>query len=98
VSLPIALRPEASRDAEEARDYFNAQQAGLGQAFLERLRAALARIGDMPEMYGVVWRNVRAARLRQFTYVVYYRVYDDRVEVLGVLHGSRDPSVWRNRA
>ena len=98
MSLPVVLRPEASRDAEEARDHFEAQQAGRGQAFLHRLNEALARIGALPEMYGVVWRNVRAARLRQFTYVVYYRVHDDRIEVLAVMHGSRDASAWQARA
>jgi len=98
VTLPVVLRPEASRDAEEARDYLEAQRAGRGQAFLDRLKDSLARIGAMSEMYGVVWRNVRAARLRQFTYVVYYRVHDDRVEVLAVMHGSRDASVWQARA
>jgi plasmid stabilization system protein ParE len=49
-------------------------------------------------MYGIVWQNVRAARLRRFTYVVYYRVHDDRVEVLAVMHGSRDASGWQARA
>jgi plasmid stabilization system protein ParE len=94
--LPVVLRPEASRDAEQARDHLEAQRAGWGQAFLDRLNEALARIGAMPEMYAVVWRNVRAARLRQFTYV--YRVHDDRVEVLTVMHGSRDASAWQARA
>jgi len=51
----------------------------------------------MPEMYSVVWQNVRAARLRRFTYVVYYRVHDDRIEVLAVMHGSRDASAWQSR-
>jgi toxin ParE1/3/4 len=98
VSLPVVLRPEASRDAEEARDYHNERQAGLGQAFLDRLNEALGRIGALPESYGVVWRNVRAARLRRFTYVVYYRVHPDRAEVLAVMHGSRDASAWQARA
>jgi len=98
MSLPVVLRPEASRDAEEARDHLEAQQAGLGQAFLDRLNETLAGVGAMPEMYGVVWRNVRAARLRRFTYVVYYRVHTDRVEVLAVMHGSRRASAWRDRA
>jgi toxin ParE1/3/4 len=98
VSLPVVLRPEASWDAQEARDHLEAQQAGLGQAFLDRLNEALARIGAMPQLYGTVWRNVRAARLRQFPYVVYYRVHDDRVEVLAVMHGRRDASAWRARA
>ena len=98
MSLPVGLRPEASRDVEEARDHLETQRVGLGQAFLDRLRETLVRISAMPEMYGVVWRNVRAVRLRRFTYVVYYRVYVDRVEVLAVIHGSRDISVWQGRA
>ncbi len=97
MSLSVVLRPEASQDAQEARDHLDALRAGLGQAFLERPNEVLARIGAMPEMYGVAWRNVRAARLRQFTYVVYYRVHDDRVEVLAVMHGSRDASAWQAR-
>jgi toxin ParE1/3/4 len=98
MTLPVVLRPEASRDAEEARDYLEGQRAGLGQAFLNRLNAVLARIAALPELYGVVWQNVRAARVRQFTYVVYYRVHMDRVEVLAVMHGSRDASTWQGRA
>lgn len=97
MSLPVVLRPGASRDAEEARDYFDAQRVGLGQAFLDRLNEELAQIGALPEMYGIVWRNVRAARLRQFPYVVYYRVYTDRVEILAVMHGSRRSSAWQSR-
>ncbi len=98
MSLPVVLRPEASLDAEEARDYYGARQPGLGQDFLDRLNETLAGIGAMPDMYGIIWRNVRAARLRQFPFVVYYRVHDDRVEVLAVLHGGRHASVWQARA
>jgi plasmid stabilization system protein ParE len=49
-------------------------------------------------MASVVWRNVRAARLRRFSYVVYYRIHADRVEVLAVMHGSRHGSSWWARA
>jgi plasmid stabilization system protein ParE len=44
-----------------------------------------------------VWQDVRAARLRKFRHVVYYVAFADRVEVLAVLHGSRDPSAWQSR-
>ncbi len=98
MSLPVVLRPEASRDAEEARDFLETRGAGLGQAFLDRLKEALGRIGAMPELYGTVWGNVRATPLRRFAYVVYYRVHIDRVEVLAIMHGGRDASAWRSRA
>ena len=34
MSLPVVLRPEASRDVEEARTYLESQQADLGQAYI----------------------------------------------------------------
>jgi len=98
VSLPVVLRPEASQYAQEARDHYEALRVGLGQTFLNRLDEVLTRINAMPKLYGVAWRNVRAARLRQFTYVVYFRVHDDLVEVLAVMHSSRDASGWQVRA
>jgi plasmid stabilization system protein ParE len=96
--LPVVLRPEAMRDVEEAWDYLDTEQLGLGRGFLSRLNEALVRIGDMPELYGIIGRNVRAARLKQFTYVVYYRIQTDHVEVLAILHGRRDTSAWQSRA
>ncbi len=98
MSLRVVLQPDASRDVEAARDYLDGQQAGLGQAFLERLQEVLSRMAALQELYGVVWRKARASRLRQFTYVVYYRVHADRIEVLALMHGGRDLSAWRGRA
>lgn len=97
MTLPIVLRREASQDVEQARDYLESKRPGLGQAFLNRLKESLDRIGRAPELYSVLWQTVRAARLRKFTYVVYYRLHDDRVEVLAVLHGSRNAPEWQRR-
>ena len=97
MSLPVVLRPEATKDTAEAIGYFDALRPGLGQAFLIQVQDVLLRISGMPEMNGIVWRNVRAARLRRFTYVVYYRVHEDRLEVLAVVQGNRDAAVWQSR-
>ncbi len=97
MSVPVVLRPEATKDTEEAVGYFDALRPGLGQAFLIQVQEVLLRVSGMPEVRGVVWRNVRAARLRRFMYVVYYRVHKDSVEVLAVIQGNRDAAVWQNR-
>ncbi len=98
MSLPIVLRPEAQTDLLEARDWYEQQRPGLGEAFLERVDQMFSRIRDMPELYAGVLRDVRRGKLRKFPYVVYYRVLADRIEVIGLLHGSRDPKVWQDRA
>ena len=97
MSLPVILRHEAEVDVQEARDQLEALRDGLGTQVLARVREVLARIEKMPELYGKVWQDVRAARLKQFRYIVYFIVLADRVEVLAVLHGARDPSSWQSR-
>lgn len=97
MSLPVILRHEAEVDVQEARDQLEAVRVGLGNQVLARVREVLARIEKMPELHGKVWQDVRAARLKQFRYMVYFIVLADRVEVLAVLHGARDPSSWKSR-
>ncbi len=97
MTRPVILRPAAEADVRGIHADLEAVRAGLGAKFAARLRAALERIEAMPERHGLVWQDVRAVRLRQFRYVVYYVVMADRVEVLAVLHGARDASSWQSR-
>ena len=97
MSVPVVLRPEATKDTEEAIGYFDALRPGLGQTFLIQVQEVLLRVSGLPEVHGEVWRNVRAARLRRFTYVVYYRVHEDCVDVLAVIQANRDAAVWQSR-
>ena len=97
MSLPVILRQEAEVDIQAARDQLEAVRVGLGKQVLARVGEVFARIEKMPELHGKVWEDVRAARLKQFRYIVYFVVLADRVEVLAVLHGARDPSAWQSR-
>jgi plasmid stabilization system protein ParE len=98
MSLPVVLRPLANADIQQSHAQLEAQAPGLGDRFLDRLQETLDRIEAMPELYSEVWMSVRAARLRSFRHVVYYVVLADRVEVIAVIHGSRNSSAWQSRA
>lgn len=98
MSLPLILRPVAEADIQATHDDLELVRTGLGSAFAACVRQVFERIEATPEMYGFVWKDVRAARLRKFRHVVYYIVLADRIEVLGVLHGSRASSTWQSRA
>jgi plasmid stabilization system protein ParE len=97
MSLPVILRPAADADIQGTHDELEQSQTGLGDRFVVRVREVLECIEAMPEMYALVWQDVRAARLKKFQHVVYYVVFDDRVEVLAVLHGSQNDSAWQSR-
>ena len=97
MSLPVVLRPLAYADVQQIQTELEIRTTGLGDTFLDRLQEFLTRIESMPQMYPEVWRSIRAGRLHTFQYVVYYVIESDRVEILAVLHGSRDVTAWQSR-
>lgn len=97
MSLPVVLTAEAEADFDAAADWYQ-EKAGLGARFTARVREALNRVGQMPEVHAVLQGEVRRAKVATFPYGLDYRVRVDRVEVIAVLHNRRDPSVWKGRA
>jgi plasmid stabilization system protein ParE len=98
VSLPVVLREEAKAEFDEAFDYYEARQPGLGVDFVSRVEAVFTRIGGNPVMHAIVFADIRKAVVTRFPYSVYYRAHADRVEVLAVFNSYRDPSIWQGRA
>jgi plasmid stabilization system protein ParE len=97
MSLPIVFLPEAQDDVDGAYAGYEQRSIGLGDRFLEALRDQLDRIQANPALYGVLHQDVRAAPLRKFPYVVYYRAEASRTLILAVQHGRRSSRAWRGR-
>jgi toxin ParE1/3/4 len=98
MSLPILLRGLALADLEDAHDWYEREEPGLGERFAETVRARLHLLAADPLRYPVVRRNVRAADLPGFpSYCIYYVVEPTRLRVISVFHNSRDPSIWKRR-
>jgi plasmid stabilization system protein ParE len=97
VTSNVVLRPEAVADLLAARQWYEGQRRGLGGEFLDSVDELLDQIGKSPEIHAAEIKDVRRGKVRKFPYVAYYRILTDRVEVLGVLHGNRDPRSWQKR-
>ncbi|MCI0465106.1 MAG: type II toxin-antitoxin system RelE/ParE family toxin [Gemmataceae bacterium] len=97
MSAAVIYLPEAQADVDAAYTGYEQRQTGLGERFLEQLRRRVGAINDNPEMYAVLRDEVRAAPLRRFPYVVYYRFEAGTVFILAVLNGRRDPQVAMSR-
>lgn len=93
----LFVRDEAAADIEAAAEWYNDRRAGLGGEFVRAVRAALAGVARHPQQFPVAAGEVRRARVRRFPYVVFFVPEAEQVVVLAVLHGRRDPQVWRSR-
>jgi len=68
----IILLPEAVADVAQAYWWYERQQAGLGDEFLQCLEAAYTCITNQPLHYPVRFDSFRRILLRRFPYAVYF--------------------------
>jgi toxin ParE1/3/4 len=98
MSRPTIVRPDAEADIRDTHEYLEQVRVGLGGYFLKQLREVLERIESNPEAHGIVWKDVRAVRVRRFQYIVYFVIFPHTVEILAILHGARHESAWQSHA
>jgi plasmid stabilization system protein ParE len=97
MSLPVVYLPEAQDDIDAVYTSYEQKTIGLGDRFLDVLRDQINLISDNPSLYGVLHRDVRAAPLRRYPYVVYYREETDRVLIIALQHARRSSRSWQGR-
>jgi len=84
MNYALVFRPEVREEVDEAYTWYESQQLGLGDEFLDCIDEMLDRICQMPESYPVVYRDVRRSVVRRFPYAVYYRIVSSRVIVTAI--------------
>jgi toxin ParE1/3/4 len=98
MSMPLSFRSAARKEFTDAVAWYDAQRKGLGAAFVAAVNEMLGAVADQPYRYPAVYGDVREALVSRFPYCVYYRVKTNRIVIIAVFHGSRDPSIWQARA
>jgi plasmid stabilization system protein ParE len=97
----LVVRPSAELDIQDAADWYEDEEIGLGGQFLDELRDVLRRINELPSQFPEVGRGARRALLKRFPYAIYFLLRAEGEEralvILAVLHQRRSPSVWRTR-
>lgn len=94
---PPLFRPAAAADLEEASLWYEAQRLGLGREFLDAAEDATKRAMAAPKGYALVYKDRRRVLLARFPYSLVYRLIDEQVVVVAVVHAKRNPRVWRPR-
>ncbi len=97
MTLEVRVRPEAEEDIADAATWYEDQFPGLGQDFLDQVLEKFLSIAKQPEMFPVVYKDIRRTLLNRFPFAIYYRKETDAIVVLAVIHGSRNPRHWKKR-
>lgn len=89
----IEYLPIAQKDLEEILDYIQTDNPGVALKLLDQIDKAVSQLADFPLM-GIVPKDFRLQYLNYRmlvveSYLVFYVVKDDTVEIQRILHGKR---------
>ncbi len=95
----LIFHPEATREVEEARDWYRERSLGAEEGFIADLNHAVEQVASAPLRWPRFKVNTRRYVFRRYPYSLIYRTYSDNlVRVLAVAHDSRRPKYWLSRA
>nr|WP_025824932.1 type II toxin-antitoxin system RelE/ParE family toxin [Acetobacter persici] len=97
----VVPRGQADRDVEQAVDYYAAEAGeAIAMGFIAALQSAFMFIGDYPDAgslryaYELDLPGLRAHRVKDYPYLVFYLERENRVDVWRVLHARNDIPLW----
>ena len=97
MTRPIRFDPAAKRELNEAAEFYDSEDLGLGGSFLDAVERAFKQIQAFPESSQISLDPARTKVLSAFPFSVIYWVADDVIVVLAVAHHRRQPGYWRSR-
>ena len=84
-------------ELEAIAEWYEDQSEDLGREFLFVLEKWIDELAVNPHRWAIEHSTTRIGIMNRFPYNVHYRVYPNRIRILGVIHQSRDDTHIRNR-
>ncbi len=98
MSLPVSFHRAASAEFIEASAWYETKRVGLAHDFIAEIDRCVSLASQHPLQFAVVREDIRRVVANRFPYSVYFRAEKNRIVVLAVFHGSRNPAIWQTRA
>jgi len=95
--MTAVFDPLAKRECEDAFEYYEAQEEGLGGKSRRAVWAAIAILERYPKIGEEVRPGIRKILLRRFPHKLLYSVSDTTLYIIAVTHGHREPDYWIDR-
>jgi plasmid stabilization system protein ParE len=96
--LEYDILPAAEEETNDAFDWYESEQEGLGASFRAEVKLTLDRILQNPTQIQIFeGTTVRRARVERFPYWIFFTETPATVLVTSIFHDSRNPIIWKGR-
>lgn len=91
------FHPEAEAEINEAVDYYEGRQKGLGLAFVKEVDLTIQNICYFPHAWSPLSKNTRRCLTNRFPYGVIYQTKNDEIIIIAVMQLNKKPGYWKKR-
>lgn len=95
--MRVTFNELAQRELNDAAQYYEHEQAGLGEAFIAEVERTTRGIVDLPYSSPLVLASIRRRLCSRFPYGLLYRVAETEIRILAVMNLKRRPGYWVGR-
>ena len=95
--MRVTIHPAAVAEARAARLWYAGRDLAAADAFTAELERAVAAVARLPTAWPPFEAGTRRFLLRRFPYAVIYRVREQGIQVVAVMHQRRRPGYWNRR-
>lgn len=95
--MKARLTAHTEGDLLRGIDWFDRISTGLGETFEAEFYRALERVKENPELFAADHTGYRPCRLKRFTAVLYFRIDEPFVVVVGLFTSGEDERDLQNR-
>ena len=88
---------DAESEFIEAVDYYEDCEINLGLRFSEEVYAAIQRACDFPLAWEKIDSETHRCLTDNFPYGVLYRIHEDHIRIMAIMHLHRMPGYWLKR-
>lgn len=95
----LVITSEAEADLQQSADWYETQEQGLGDEFLQAASIAIDDLATNPKRFAIRNRRkeIRFAYTDRFPYRIVFRVTDDLIIVFAVTHMARHDREWKRK-
>lgn len=90
MSYNLVIQSEAIIDIQEAFEWYEEQNSGLGFDFIEEVENGYDKICNHPKYYIAINTHFRRLKINRFPYLIVYEIQKDSVIIIAVKHAGRN--------
>lgn len=93
----MILHPEAQEELSAAALYYEREESGLGDRFVDAIESGFRQIDRSPFTWRRIRGDIRRFLVKTFPYGIVYASIEGEIFVLAVMHLKREPDYWLGR-